>query len=127
VERITRSTKAESSIKSGRSSGTQSNAEDHLNVRGGSYLRSTTEGMDGLMRHLRPQRRTVSVIPTSIEKILEAEAGCRLVYTVIGGIPVRNYRAEVTLTRSGDENLTGRRKPSALSRSSCCSVWFWPG
>ena len=34
--------------------------------------------------------------PTSVEKILEAEPGRRLVYTVIGGIPVRNYRAEVT-------------------------------
>jgi hypothetical protein len=27
------------------------NAEDHLNVRGGSYLRSTADSMDGLMRH----------------------------------------------------------------------------
>jgi uncharacterized protein YndB with AHSA1/START domain len=39
---------------------------------------------------------------TSIEKILEAEEGRRLVYTGIGGIPVRNYRAEVTLTPAAD-------------------------
>ena len=35
--------------------------------------------------------------PSSVEKFLDAEEGRRLVYTVIGGIPVRNYRAEVTL------------------------------
>jgi hypothetical protein len=35
---------------------------------------------------------------TSVEQILETEAGRRLAYTVVGGIPVRNYRAEVTLT-----------------------------
>jgi hypothetical protein len=35
---------------------------------------------------------------TSVEKILEVEEGRHLAYTVIGGIPVRNYRADVTLT-----------------------------
>jgi hypothetical protein len=35
---------------------------------------------------------------TSVERILEFEVGQRLAYTVIRGIPVRNYRAEVTLT-----------------------------
>ena len=40
--------------------------------------------------------------PISVEKILEAEEGRRLAYTVIGGIPVRNYRAEVTLTPAAD-------------------------
>jgi uncharacterized protein YndB with AHSA1/START domain len=34
----------------------------------------------------------------SVEKILEVEAPRRLVYTVVRGIPVKNYRAEVTLT-----------------------------
>lgn len=56
----------------------------------------------GAVQWLRSSRRAYLRYPTSIEKILEAEAGRRLVYTVIGGIPVRNYRAEVTLTRSGD-------------------------
>jgi uncharacterized protein YndB with AHSA1/START domain len=35
---------------------------------------------------------------TTVEQILEVEPGRRLVYTVVSGIPVRNYRAEVTLT-----------------------------
>jgi uncharacterized protein YndB with AHSA1/START domain len=35
---------------------------------------------------------------TTVEGILEVEPGERVVYTVISGIPVRNYRAEVTLT-----------------------------
>jgi uncharacterized protein YndB with AHSA1/START domain len=35
---------------------------------------------------------------TTVEKVLEAEKGQRLAYTVVKGIPVRNYRAEVTLT-----------------------------
>ena len=39
---------------------------------------------------------------TSIERILEVDEGRHLAYTVIGGIPVRNYRADVTLTPSDD-------------------------
>ncbi len=35
---------------------------------------------------------------TSVEEILEIDEPRRLVYTVVRGIPVRNYRAEVTLT-----------------------------
>jgi uncharacterized protein YndB with AHSA1/START domain len=35
---------------------------------------------------------------TTVEEILEAEQPRRLVYTVIRGLPVRNYRAEITLT-----------------------------
>ncbi|HEY2639253.1 MAG TPA: SRPBCC family protein, partial [Streptosporangiaceae bacterium] len=35
-------------------------------------------------------------------KVLEVEEDRKLVYTVIGGIPVRNYRAEVTLTPVAD-------------------------
>jgi uncharacterized protein YndB with AHSA1/START domain len=34
----------------------------------------------------------------SVERVLEVEEGRRLVYTVIRGIPVRHYRAEVILT-----------------------------
>jgi uncharacterized protein YndB with AHSA1/START domain len=39
---------------------------------------------------------------TSVEKILEIEEGRRIVYTIVKGIPVKNYRAEVTLTAAGD-------------------------
>jgi uncharacterized protein YndB with AHSA1/START domain len=35
---------------------------------------------------------------TTVEKILEVDEDRRLVYTVARGLPVRNYRAEVTLT-----------------------------
>ena len=38
---------------------------------------------------------------TTVERVLESEPGRRMVYTVVKGIPVRNYRAEVTLTPEG--------------------------
>ena len=34
---------------------------------------------------------------TTVEKVLDVENGRRIAYTVVKGIPVRNYRAEVTL------------------------------
>jgi uncharacterized protein YndB with AHSA1/START domain len=39
---------------------------------------------------------------TTVEKVLDAEKAQRLTYTVVKGIPVRNYRAEVTLTPEGE-------------------------
>lgn len=39
---------------------------------------------------------------TTVERVLEAEKARRLVYTVLRGIPVRNYRAEVTLRPAGE-------------------------
>jgi uncharacterized protein YndB with AHSA1/START domain len=56
----------------------------------------------GAVQWLRSARRAYLRYPTSIEKILVAEQPRRLAYTVIGGIPVRNYRAEVTLTPTAD-------------------------
>jgi uncharacterized protein YndB with AHSA1/START domain len=38
----------------------------------------------------------------TVEEVLAAKEGKRLSYTVIGGIPVRNYLAEVTLTPVAD-------------------------
>jgi uncharacterized protein YndB with AHSA1/START domain len=35
---------------------------------------------------------------TTVERLLEVDDGRRVAYTVVRGIPVRNYRAEVTLT-----------------------------
>lgn len=52
----------------------------------------------GAVQWLQSSRRFLLRYPVSVEKILEAEEGKRLAYTVIGGIPVRNYRAELTLT-----------------------------
>jgi uncharacterized protein YndB with AHSA1/START domain len=37
----------------------------------------------------------------TVEQVLAADRGRRLVYTKIKGIPVRSYRAEVTLTPAG--------------------------
>lgn len=51
----------------------------------------------GAVLWLRSERRSYLRHVTSVEKILEVEEGRRLVYTVVGGIPVRNYRAEITL------------------------------
>ena len=39
---------------------------------------------------------------TTVEKVLESEPPRRRVYTVVKGIPVRNYRAEVTLRPQGE-------------------------
>jgi uncharacterized protein YndB with AHSA1/START domain len=56
----------------------------------------------GAVQWLQSSQRYLLRYPVSIEKILEADEPRRLVYTVIGGIPVRNYRAEVTLAPTQD-------------------------
>jgi hypothetical protein len=55
-------------------------------------------GAVGSVYWLKSSRRTYLRYATSVEKIPEVDEGRRLAYTVIGGIPVRNYRAEITLT-----------------------------
>lgn len=53
----------------------------------------------GAVYRLRSSRRYLGRYPVTVEKVLEAEADRFLAYTVVGGTtPVRNYRAEVTLT-----------------------------
>jgi hypothetical protein len=52
----------------------------------------------GAVYWLRSQQRTMGRYTTTVEKILEAQEGQRLAYTVLRGMPVRNYRGEVTLT-----------------------------
>jgi uncharacterized protein YndB with AHSA1/START domain len=56
----------------------------------------------GAVQVLRSAQRYMGRHTTSVEKILEFEEGRRLAYTVIRGIPVRNYQAEVTLTAADD-------------------------
>ena len=56
----------------------------------------------GAVQVLRSAQRYMGRHVTSVEKILEFEEDRRLAYTVIRGIPVRNYRAEVTLTPAAD-------------------------
>jgi uncharacterized protein YndB with AHSA1/START domain len=54
----------------------------------------------GAVQVLRSAQRYMGRHTTSVEKIVVFEEGQHLAYTVIGGIPVRNYRADVTLTPS---------------------------
>ena len=54
-------------------------------------------GGPGAVYWLRSSHRYGLRRPVTVEQILDAEEGRRLVYTVIGSIPVRNYRAEITL------------------------------
>lgn len=95
----------------------------------GGYRRpgDTSERGPGAVQWLRSSRRVFLRYPVSIEKILEAEDGRHLAYTVIGDIPVRNYRADVTLTpaadgthvrwaASWDATLAGRLVGSALRK-----------
>ena len=67
-----------------------------LNASG--YENPGTQAQDGagVIRWMRYGRTT------TVEKVLASERARRLVYTVVKGIPVRNYRAEVTLSREGD-------------------------
>ena len=52
----------------------------------------------GAVQWLQSSHRYLLRYPVSVEKILEVREGRSLTYTVIGGIPVRNYQGEVTLT-----------------------------
>ena len=54
----------------------------------------------GAVQVLRSAQRYMGRHTTSVERILEFDEDRHLAYTVIGGIPVRNYRADVTLTPS---------------------------
>ena len=54
----------------------------------------------GAVQALRSAQRYLGRHTTSVEEILEFEEDRHLAYTVIRGIPVRNYRADVILTPS---------------------------
>jgi uncharacterized protein YndB with AHSA1/START domain len=56
----------------------------------------------GAVYWLRSSRRAYLRHVTSVERIVEVDEGRRLTYTVIGGIPVRNYLAEITLTPTAE-------------------------
>jgi uncharacterized protein YndB with AHSA1/START domain len=56
----------------------------------------------GAVRVLRSEQRYLGRPVTTVEKVLVFEEGRHLAYEVIGGIPVRNYRADVTLTPDTD-------------------------
>jgi uncharacterized protein YndB with AHSA1/START domain len=56
----------------------------------------------GAVYWLQSSRRYGLRYPFTLERILEFEEGRRLAYAVLKGIPVRNYRAEITLTPTAD-------------------------
>ena len=60
---------------------------------GGYRPPSTGPSKEGSIQWFRYGRRT-----TSVEQILEVDEPRRVAYTVVSGLPVKNYRAEVTLT-----------------------------
>ena len=68
--------------------------------REGRYQRAGDESErgPGAVQVLISARRVYGRRGKSVERILVAEPERRLVYEVIGGLPVRNYRGEVTLT-----------------------------
>ena len=70
----------------------------------GQYKKAGEESPHGVgaVQVLRSAQRYMGRHTTSLEKILEFEEDRHLAYTVIGGIPVRNYRADVTLTPSAE-------------------------
>jgi Polyketide cyclase / dehydrase and lipid transport len=47
---------------------------------------------------LRSDKRFLGRYVTTVERVEEVDDGRRVAYTVVGGMPVRNYRAEILLT-----------------------------
>ena len=60
---------------------------------GGYRPPSAGPSQEGSVQWFRYGRRT-----TSVEQILEVDEPRRLAYAVVSGLPVKNYRADVTLT-----------------------------
>ena len=60
--------------------------------------RGTAEHVPGAVYWLRSASRAYGRYITTVERVEEIDQGRRIVYTVTGGMPVRGYRGEVTLT-----------------------------
>jgi uncharacterized protein YndB with AHSA1/START domain len=82
------------------------------------YL-GTSGHAPGAVYWLRSASRAYGRYVTTVERLEEIDQGRRIVYTVVGGMPVRGYRGEVTLTAvpggtrvswaaSWDKTLLGR-------------------
>jgi uncharacterized protein YndB with AHSA1/START domain len=70
----------------------------------GHYKKAGEEAARGVgaVQVLRSEQRYMGRHITSVERILEVEEDRHLAYLVIRGMPVRNYRGEVTLTPAED-------------------------
>jgi Polyketide cyclase / dehydrase and lipid transport len=62
------------------------------------YRGAATTHEPGAVYWLRSEQRFLGLPVTSVERVEELEEGRRVVYSVIRGLPVRNYRAEILLT-----------------------------
>jgi uncharacterized protein YndB with AHSA1/START domain len=62
--------------------------------------RGTAGHVPGAVYWLRSAGRAYGRHVTTVERVEEIDQGRRIVYTVIGGLPVRGYRGEITLTPS---------------------------
>jgi uncharacterized protein YndB with AHSA1/START domain len=60
--------------------------------------RGTARHALGAVYWLRSASRAYGRYVTTVERVEEIDQGRRIVYTVVGGMPVRGYRGEVTLT-----------------------------
>ncbi|HEY1625590.1 MAG TPA: SRPBCC family protein [Streptosporangiaceae bacterium] len=62
------------------------------------YRGDATAHAPGVVYWLRSQDRFLGRYVTSVERVEEIDEGRRVAYTVVGGMPVRNYHAEIVLT-----------------------------
>src|SRR5580704_17902936 len=60
--------------------------------------RGAAEHVPGAVYWLRSASRAYGRYVTTVERVEEIDQGRRIVYTVTGGMPVRGYRGEITLT-----------------------------
>jgi hypothetical protein len=62
------------------------------------YRGEVTAHQPGAVYWLRSEKRFLGRYVTTVEQVEEVDEGRRVAYTVIGGLPVRNYHAEILLT-----------------------------
>ena len=62
------------------------------------YRGDATTHQPGAVYWLRSDKRFLGRYVTTVERVEEIDDGRRVGYTVVGGMPVRNYRAEILLT-----------------------------
>jgi hypothetical protein len=83
------------------------------------YRDDATMHQPGAVYWLRSAQTYAGRAVTSVERVEEVDEGRRVTYTVVSGMPVRNYRAEILLTpvpegtriqwnASWDKTLAGR-------------------
>jgi Polyketide cyclase / dehydrase and lipid transport len=64
------------------------------------YRGDATTHRPGVVYWLRSEKRFLGRYVTSVERVEEIDEARRVAYTVVGGLPVRDYQAEILLTPS---------------------------